>query len=232
MNNKRKFFLIFAFIILDALLLIGYLVINDKTNKTNLEKEIKYLEKLDASKDRYNRKIKTTGEYAKVEKTIKKYLDKYAKDYQNVLSSMKDEKLIKILSYENMEKDGFEFNESLNYLKDKKENINKKIDSLIEKSSKEEMTKYLNKNIKDTEYKDLAIKLMISKNMIKSMDKNKEDLSKVKEKINKVIDTSNEVLTLLKDNKDICSLEDKQVKIKSKQVFDKYNELINKIKEG
>ena len=167
MNNKRKFFLIFAFIILDALLLIGYLVINDKTNKTNLEKEIKYLEKLDASKDRYNRKIKTTGEYAKVEKTIKKYLDKYAKDYQNVLSSMKDEKLIKILSYENMEKDGFEFNESLNYLKDKKENINKKIDSLIEKSSKEEMTKYLNKNIKDTEYKDLAIKLMISKNMIK-----------------------------------------------------------------
>jgi len=232
MNNKRKFFLIFVFIILDALLLIGYLVINDKTNKANIEKEIKYLEKLDASKDRYNKRIKTTGEYAKVEKVIKEYLDNYAKDYQEVLDSMKDEKLTKILSYENMEKDSFEFTESFKYLSEKKESINKKIDSLIERSSKDSMTKYLKKNIKNDELKDLALKLMLSKNMIKSMNKNKEDINKVKEKINKIIDTSNEVLTLLKDNKDICYLEDKQVKIKSKQVFDRYNELINKVKEG
>ena len=232
MKNKRKFFLIFIFIILDAALLISYLVINDKANKTNLEKEIKYLEKLDASKDRYNRKIKTTGEYAKVEKTIKKYLDKYALDYQSVLSSMKDDKLTKILSYENMEKDAFEFVESFKYLNEKKESTNKSIDSLLERSNKDNIEKYLNKNIKNKEYKKLGIKLILSDDMIKSMDKNKEDLSKVKEKINKVIDTSNEVLTLLKDNKDICSLEDKQVKIKSKQTYDKYNELINKIKEG
>ena len=232
MNNKRRFFLIFIFIILDALLLIGYLVINEKTNKANISKEIKYLEKLDASKDRYNRRIKTTGEYGKIEKVIKKYLDDYAKDYQEVLSGMKDEKLTKILSYENIEKDAFEFNESFKYLKEKKDDTNKKIDSLIERSNKDKMTKYLKKNIKNSEYRDLAIKLMLSKNMIKSMDKNKEDIEKVRQKINKVIDTSTEVLTLLKDNKDICSLEDKQVKIKSKQVFDKYNELISKIKEG
>ena len=51
------------------------------------------------------------------------------------------------------------------------------------------------------------------------------------DEVNKIIDTSNEVLVLIRDNKDNCVLEDGQIKFKSKAVFDKYNELINKIKE-
>ena len=232
MKNKKKFFLIFVFIVVDALLLISYLVLNDKTNKANLEKEIKYLEKLDVSEDEYDRSIKTTGEYAKVERTIKKYLNTYANDYQELLTDIKDEKLTKVLSYSNMEKDAFEFTESFKYLNEKKLNINKEIDSLKERSEKEKITKYLKKNIKNKEYQELAIKLMLSKKTLNNMNKNKEDLEKIRTKVNTVVDTSNEVLTLLKDNKDICALEENQVKIKSRKVFDKYNELVNKIKEG
>lgn len=232
MKNKKRFFLIFVFIVVDALLLISYLVLNDKTNKANLEKEIKYLEKLDVSEDEYDRSIKTTGEYAKVERTIKKYLNTYANDYQELLTDIKDDKLTKVLSYSNMEKDAFEFIESFKYLNEKKLNINKEIDSLKERSEKEKITKYLKKNIKNKEYQELAIKLMLSKKTLNNMNKNKEDLEKIRTKVNTVVDTSNEVLTLLKDNKDICALEENQVKIKSRKVFDKYNELVNKIKEG
>ncbi len=232
MKNKKKFFLIFVFIVVDALLLISYLVLNDKTNKANLEKEIKYLEKLDVSEDEYDRSIKTTGEYAKVERTIKKYLNTYANDYQELLTDIKDDKLTKVLSYSNMEKDAFEFTESFKYLNEKKLNINKEIDSLKERSENEKITKYLKKNIKNKEYQELAIKLMLSKKTLNNMNKNKEDLEKIRTKVNTVVDTSNEVLTLLKDNKDICALEENQVKIKSRKVFDKYNELVNKIKEG
>ena len=98
MSNKKKFFIIFLFILFDAFLLVGYLVIRDKTNLTNLKKEVNVINKLDITKDNYNRRIKTSGDYALVEKTIKNYLNDYSKGVQEVKNTMSDTKLTKILS--------------------------------------------------------------------------------------------------------------------------------------
>ena len=149
MNNKKKFFIIFILILLDAFLLVGYLVIRDKTNLNDLKKEINEVNKLDVTKDSYNRRIKTSGDYALVEKTIKNYLNDYSKGVQEVKSTMKDSKLTKILSYDNYTSDGFEFVESFKYLNTEKEEFNKEIDLLIEKSNKKYIEKYIDKKIKD-----------------------------------------------------------------------------------
>ena len=231
MSNKKKFFIIFLFILLDTFLLIGYLVIRDKTNLADLEKEVKEINKLDIIKDNYNRRIKTSGNYALVERTIKNYLNDYSKGIQKVKKTMSDSKLTKILSFDNYTSDGFEFVESFKYLNSEKESFNKEIDSLIEKSNKKNIEKYINKRIKDNYYNNLCTELMITDERMKSFEETKKTLEEIKSKVNKVIDTSTEVLNLLKDNKDDCVLEDGQIKFKSKAVYDKYNELINKIKE-
>ena len=232
MSNKKKFFIIFLFILLDSFLLVGYLVIRDKTNLTNLEKEVKEINKLDITKDKFNRRIKTSGDYALVEKTIKNYLNDYSKGVQEVKNTMNDSKLTKILSFDNYSTDGFEFVESFKYLTSTKESFNKEIDLLIKKSDKKYIEKYIDKKIKDNYYNNLCNELMITKERTKSFEETKKTLEEIKSKVNKVIDTSTEVLNLLKDNKDDCVLEEGQIKFKSKAVFDKYNELINKIKEG
>lgn len=231
MSNKKKFFIIFLFILLDTFLLIGYLVIRDKTNLADLEKEVKEINKLDITKDNYNRRIKTSGNYALVERTIKNYLNDYSKGIQKVKNTMSDSKLTKILSFDNYTSDGFEFVESFKYLNSEKESFNKEIDSLIEKSNKKNIEKYINKRIKDNYYNNLCTELMITDERMKSLEETKKTLEEIKSKVNKVIDTSTEVLNLLKDNKDDCVLEDGQIKFKSKAVYDKYNELTNKIKE-
>ncbi len=231
MNNKKKFFIIFILILLDAFLLVGYLVIRDKTNLNDLKKEINEVNKLDVTKDNYNRRIKTSGDYALVEKTIKNYLNDYSKGVQEVKSTMKDSKLTKILSYDNYTSDGFEFVESFKYLNTEKEEFNKEIDLLIEKSNKKYIEKYIDKKIKDKYFNNLCNELMVTEERINSLEETKKTLEEIKSKVNKIIDTSTEVLTLLKNNKDDCVLEDGQIKFKSKQVFDKYNELISKIKE-
>ncbi len=231
MNNKKKFFIIFLFILLDAFLLVGYLVIRDKTNLANLNKEVKEINKLDITKDNFNRRIKTSGDYALVERTIKNYLNDYSKGVQEVKNTMTDSQLTKILSYDNYTSDGFEFVESFKYLSSEKESFNKEIDSLIEKSNKKSMEKYINKKIKDKYYNNLCTELMITEERIESLEETKKTLEEIKSKVNNIIDTSSEVLNLLKDNKDDCVLEDAQIKFKSKSVYDKYNELINKIKE-
>lgn len=232
MSNKKKFFIIFMFIILDAFLLVGYLVIRDKTNLSNLKKEVNELEKLDVTKDNFDRRIKTSGDYALVEKTIKNYFNDYSKGVQEVKSTMNDDKLTKLLSYDNYTTDGFEFVESFKYLSSKKEDFNKKIDSLIEMSSKESMEKYIDKKISDKYFNNLCNELMVTDKRVKSLEETKTTLEGIKSRVNTILDSSNEVLTLLKDNKEECILEDGQIKFKSKAVFDRYNELINKIKEG
>lgn len=231
MSNKKKFFIIFLFILLDSFLLVGYLVIRDKTNLTNLKKEVKEIDKLDITKDSYNRRIKTSGDYALVEKTIKNYLNDYSKGVQEVKSTMNDTKLTKVLSFDNYSTDGFEFVESFKYLSSEKESFNKEIDLLIKKSDKKYIEKYIDKKIKDNYYNNLCTELMITEERVKSLEETKNTLEEIKAKVNKIIDTSTEVLNLLKDNKDDCVLEDGQIKFKSKAVFDKYNELTNKIKE-
>ena len=231
MSNKKKFFIIFLFILLDSFLLVGYLVIRDKTNLTNLKKEVKEINKLDITKDSYNRRIKTSGDYALVEKTIKNYLNDYSNGVQKVKSTMNASKLTKVLSFDNYSTDGFEFVESFKYLSSEKESFNKEIDLLIKKSDKKYIEKYIDKKIKDSYYNNLCTELMITEERVKSLEETKNTLEEIKTKVNKIIDTSTEVLNLLKDNKDDCVLEDGQIKFKSKAVFDKYNELTNKIKE-
>lgn len=231
MSNKKKFFIIFLFILLDAFLLVGYLVIRDKTNLNDLNKEINEINKLDITKDKYNRRIKTSGEYALVEKTIKNYLNDYSEGVQEVKSTMNDSKLTKVLSFDNYSTDGFEFVESFKYLNTTKEYFNKEIDSLIKKSDKKYMEKYIDKKISDKYFNNLCNELMVTEERVKSFEETKKTLEEIKTKVNKIIDTSTEILNLLKDNKDDCVLEDGQIKFKSKPVFDKYNELVNKIKE-
>ena len=232
MSNKKKFFIIFLFIILDAFLLVGYLVIRDKANLNNLKKEIEEVNKLDITKDNYDRRIKTSGSYGLVEKTIKNYLKDYSQGIKEVKGIMSDEELTKILSYDNYSKDGFEFNKSFEILDKKKTKFNKKIDALINNSSKEYLESYIDSKIEDNYYNNLCRELMITDDRLNSLDDTKKTLEEIKTKVNNVIDRSHEVLTLLKDNKDDCVLEDNQIKFKSKSVYDRYNELISKIKEG
>lgn len=231
MSNKKKFFIIFLFIILDSFLLVGYLVIRDNANLNTLKKEVNELNKLDMTKDRYNRRIRTSGSYALVEKTIKNYLDDYSLGIQDIKDIMNDDELKKVLSYDNYQKDGFEFTESFSLLEKKEKDFNSKIDKLLDNSKKETIEKYIDEKVEDEYYNNLCTELMITDNRMKEFDKTKKTLEEIKTKVNNVIGVSREVLTLLRDNKDNCVLEDNQIKFKSKSVYDKYNELVAKIKE-
>ena len=229
MNSKKKFFLIFLFIILDSFLLIGFLVIRDATMLNDLKKEAKSLEKLDVSKDRFNKKVKTRGNYGIVEKSIKKYLDDYAITLQDVLGLMDDPKLTKILSYNNYKEDGKEFTKSLDYLNNTKKKVNENIDILLKKSEDKEIKKYINDKISDKYYRDLYIELMLTDKRKDNFKETKDLLQEAKIKLNTVLDTSIEVLTFLKNNQDSWVLEDDQIKFKTRDIYNQYNSYISKL---
>ena len=202
MSSKKKFFLVFLFVLLDMFLLIGFLVIRDATMLNDLKKEINTLSKLEITKDRYNTKVKTKGNYGVVEKSIKNYLDDYAVSLQEVLDALNDEKLTKVLSYDNYKEDGPEFTKSLEYLNNKKETFNKKIDSLLDKSDEKTIKKYINDEIDDPYFRDLYVELMLTVERKDTFKETKDLLEESKTRINNVLDTSIDVLNFLKSNKD------------------------------
>ncbi len=229
MNSRKKFLLVFGFIVLNMFMLVSFLVIRDATMENELKNEMEYLSKLDITKDRYNKKTVTRGKYAVVEKSIKKYLDDYHLELQEVLKLINDKELTTILSYDNYSTDGPEFTKSLEYLKTSKETFNKKVDDLINKFGDEEIKNNIYKSTKEEYYVNLYDKLMLSSNMRSNYNSTIELLKSTKSRMNNVYDTSIEVLNFLVLYKDDWVVEDGEIKFKTQDLYNYYNELISKV---
>lgn len=230
MKNK-KFFIIFCFILIDVFLVVGFLVIRDSISFNELKREVIELSKLDITKDRYNRKIKSHGDYATVEKAIKEYMDGYAVDIQYLSKMMNDERLSTILSYSNYEKDGPEFKESLDYLEKSKKEYNEKIDKLIANLDEENIDNYIYTRINDEYYVSLYHELIFETPMIDNLKNTKTLLEESREKMNLIYDTCIETLNYLCLYNDKWKLEDGEIKFQTEDMYNYYMSLISKVQK-
>lgn len=230
MKDRKIFFFVFCFIILDIFLLLGFLFLRDATSENRLRKEVESLSKLDITKDRYNTKIKSSGKYKVVEEAIKEYLDSYAIGLQEVSKVLSDSTLTKVLSYDNYASDGPEFTKSREYLNTTKEKFDKTIDELISKSDKETITNYIYDKTDDPELIKLYQELMLDDSILEELNSNKELLINTKVKVQNIIDTSLEVLNFLNTYSDSWVAEDGEIKFLNKELYNYYTNLIDKVK--
>lgn len=210
-------------------LLIGFLVIRDATLLNSLRKEVNELTKLDIAKDRYNRKIKSKGSYAIVEKAIKEYLDDYAVNLQEVLLVVQDPDLKNILSYDNYKSDGPSFKKSLSYLETTKKEFNGKVDVLLENIEEDKIANYINQKISDPYYIDLYQELILSENMVNDFNETRSLLEKTKVRVNNALDVSTEVLNFLVSQQKSWSIENGEIKFLTMDLYNYYNSLIGKL---
>jgi len=230
MKDRKIFFFVFCFILLDIFLLLGFLFLRDATSENRLRKEVESLSKLDITKDRYNTKIKSSGKYKVVEEAIKEYLDSYAVGLQEVSKVLSDSTLTKVLSYDNYASDGPEFTKSREYLNTTKEKFDKTIDELISKSDKETITNFIYDKTDDPELIKLYQELMLDDSILEELNSNKELLINTKVKVQNIIDTSLEVLNFLNTYSDSWVAEDGEIKFQNKELYNYYTNLIAKVK--
>ena len=229
MSQKKKVILTSLIIFFDAILLVSIVTIRNATMKNNLKKEVKDLVVLDFSKDRYNTKMKTSGKYGKIEKTIKNYLDDYAVLLQDVLEDIHDEKLTKVLSYDNYKADGPEFKKSLEYITNAKKEFNTNVDKLIADAEEKNIVSYGQEHLNDNSigmYKEL----MLNYGLLNNFKETQTTLYDTKIRVNNIYDTSTEVLNFLVKNKDNWTLENGEIKFKTQALYNDYNNMIKKVK--
>ena len=231
MSSHKKFFLIFLFIILDMFLLVGFLVIRDATMLHELKKEVYVLSTMDIQRERFDRPLKSKGNYAIVEKTIKDYLDDYASFIQEDLSYiLLDSRLSTILSYENYKTDGPEFSESLSFLKETRDSFNDKVNALIVNLDDDNIKNIIYEKTNDPYYQDLYNQLILQPSFENSFEETKDYLLNMKIKVNNTLDVSKDVLNFLIQNKDSWKLEEGEIRFLTQDLYNQYMGYISKLK--
>ena len=230
MSTRKKIILGFIIIFVDAILIISYCVFKDATSLNNYNHEIDELKKMDVATDNFDRKIKSSGKYAVVEKAIKDYMIDYSNSLDETLSVINDTRLMGVLSYNNYEKDGPEFKNSIDYLNTTHEKFNKNIDNLLTSMEEENIKAYIRNKTSDNYQISLFEDFMFDDNIVDQFNKNEELLNTSKIKVNTVIETSLNVLNFLSLYKDSWVIENGEIKFKTNELFNYYNTMISKLK--
>lgn len=214
---------IIAILVVVAIIVIGvvlFLVYRDISAKNKLTEEINSL-----SETNINMEIKTSGQYGIVEKLVKEDFKTYYDSINTLRENYDEVANIKALNIENYKNDGPEFNttlETLNTIKTEDQNLIATLNDLIDEAKIEE--KAANNGLKGKyvqEYKDILeqIKLADGVNKIKETD------AKFDGYLNSLID----VLTYMKDNKDVWFIENDTLKSNSQTFIDEYNKKVDQI---
>lgn len=230
MSGRRKLLIFSCFVLIDALLLGGIILLREVTLKNVLNKEVSALAELDLFKDRYNSKIESHGDYALVEEAIKSYLDDYALEIQKVAEARLDTKLNSLTLVSNIEKDGPYFDKSLEYIDKYQNEFNEHCEVLASYLEENNINDYIYQYTDDKELVKMYRKLLKDNKIKEKLAESERALVINRIDTNSHIDAIRGVITFLKDNNGNYYIEDGEVKFNNTQLFAEYVKLFDKTK--
>lgn len=193
--------------------------VNELVSKKNLSKDTIDVED-----------IKTSGNYAKVEKAIKTYLNDYGTEIQKMIKIASDERMSKLLSTENYKNDGPEFTETLAFIDETTTSLNETSEKAMKLMEKEEMTKYIESYNLGAKYNELFQTLMLDADTEKELQTAKTELQESLDSLNKNLEIAKETINFLKEHKNDWHISGSMVMFNNQSLVNEYNTLIKKLK--
>lgn len=215
---KKKTFLKCFIIILLILfcIIMSYMFTNNQKQEELLKKEIINLVEKDLSKDNYDIKIKTKGEYAKVEKKLKNHYKELSSNIKIINSYLDNQDLINILSLDNIKNNSPSFENSYNLINSVKDELNSSISIVINLSSEETIKELLDDK-----------KIYYIKDELKELKNIKEENQIIVDNLNIFLNKVEVILDLLKNNTTNWYIEDNELYFKTNKLVKEYNNLYN-----
>lgn len=222
-KKGKKILIIIGLLLVIILSVIGYLVVSDLKQEAILKQEIVNITNKDLITDNYQIEVKTTGDYAYIEEAIKTYFKKISDSSKLIDNTFNNEKLIEILSVENFQKDGPNFEESYKTLNTAREDLNNAIKTIIDLCNEEAIKNLIDKDKVEDYYYDLYLELMYNENDLKEMDDIKNKMVDTNNEINSFLDKVEDVLDFLKQNNGKWHIEAGQLYFDNNYLVDQYN---------
>ncbi|MBQ3306654.1 MAG: hypothetical protein IJG68_00515 [Bacilli bacterium] len=230
--NKRKKIILFSLFLLFDLFLVGLLFyFYNQASLNVLKKEINELALLDPSKDRYNRPLKSKGRYRVVEKAIKEYFDSYAVELQDLSKVAQTEELSSLLTFDNYQNDGPNFDQSINFLIRFQDDYSKRVDSLLNKLEEDNIKKNIDSYTNNSYCKHLYNELLFQDDVFDDLLSTKELLLNSKNSMNQFYQVHIDLFNFLKNNQEQWILEDGNIKFANNDLFNQYNGYLSQLKK-
>lgn len=215
------------------IILIFYLVFKDLKQESILEQEIMTYSNKELATDDYTIEIKTTGDYAHVEKAVKKYYKELSDSVKEINSYLNDEKLMKILSTENIISDRPDYSISHSTIKITKNKINEAINSINKLCNEDTIKGLLDKEklVDEEYYYDLFLQYMYTEQDKKYLESLREEMKTISDNINKCLDKIDEILIFLQTNDSTIECQGNYAYFNSDTVLMEYKKLISELAE-
>lgn len=208
-----------------VVIIIGVIVVQgvmDAKQEMILNEELETISKKEVGVDNFKTDIKTTGDYAKVEETIKNYLQEYSDAVKAILDESKE--------IENMqgvvEKDKLE--ERINQVQAIKTRIGDTINTMVEMTSEDYIKKEIEQQNLSQKYVDLYNKLMLE-DVADELEESKQEISTNKEKMDELFDAVIKTYNYLLTHEDSWIIEDEQLLFYSTTELKEYNQLVEEV---
>lgn len=226
-SKTNKILLTILLILIILVISVGILWGGRILNKVKLDREVKSLYEKNINEEDFNNVTsQTTGDFGIVENEIKLFFKDYASKKSAFLEKVNDERILNILSVNNYETDGPEFNESINYINTQKEEFNVISQDFINILDKENiLSRIENKDISDY-YKNLYKGYFLDQGELnQDIISYKEDIKDSTELMNKLYDNEIKMLNFLKENKDNWEILNGKLTFDSAELSAEYNTL-------
>ena len=215
-----------AFVIMFVLCIMLY---NSTKQEEVLKSEVYALLNSDITSYSYDNKTKTKGSYAVIEGAIKEYFAQYASEASKIDKIKTDKTFTSILSADNYTNDGKDFNNSMAYITSTENNIDNTLKTLEAMAKEKQIMKKIDDKELSNHYVTLYKELMLGTPANAAFENGYKSTKVTVDAIKNVLVVQNDVLNLLKDNKDNWDVKDGKVVFKKSDLLTSYNDIVGRI---
>ncbi len=230
-DKKAKVLITVISMFFVIMIFLCIMLYNNTKQEDILKDDIYIILNSDITSYTYDNTTKTIGDYAKVEKYIKKYIAEYSNAASEIIEIKTNKTFTSILSADNYTSDGKEFNNSINFITNTENTIDENIKKMEEMSKKKNIVKYIEKlNLSDY-YVDLYKEIMLDTSVKSALEEAYNKVKATSTTIKNILTIQSDVLNLLKNNKDNWDVKDGKIVFKKSDLLAQYNDLVNKIQK-
>ena len=235
-KSKKKVIITVVVIVILILLVVGGFVFYHGNQIGKLIAEVNKLAEIEMinedgtlKEEPIDMQIKTNGSYAVVEKTFKNYMNEIVTDTQELVNTLDQEKIMNLVSIDNMKEDGPDFTKSKEEITTMKNAISSYVTKMETLANEENLLSKIDDKDVGEYYKELYRQLAIDEESGANLKDAIDELKTNEEVAVQALNDLESIFNFLSDNKDEWQIEEEQIVFTTQGAYEEYSNLMKSL---
>ena len=235
-KSKKKVIITVVVIVILILLVVGGFIFYHGNQTGKLIAEVNKLAEIEMinedgtlKEEPIDMQIKTNGSYAVVEKTFKNYMNEIVTDTQELVNTLDQEKIMNLVSIDNMKEDGPDFTKSKEEITTMKNAISSYVTKMETLANEENLLSKIDDKDVGEYYKELYRQLAIDEESGANLKDAIDELKTNEEVAVQALNDLESIFNFLSDNKDEWQIEEEQIVFTTQSAYNEYTSLMSSL---